>query len=161
MAFCLDTVTGKITSPEDVPVLVLGPVDVSWGRGDFAGGVKLRPLRWGGPSIPRGGPASSQGPYKREAGGSEAEGDGRCCAAGCEDAGGAASQGCGASRSWKRREQMLTFLWGKKRCPSHDAPPIWPPALPTTVMTPPSLLMTGPHWTQACQSQYPLLHPHQ
>ena len=67
----------------------------SRGRGDFAGGIKLRPLDSPGTSV------SSQGPYKREAGGSEAERDGRCCAAGCEDGGGAASQGCGTSRSWK------------------------------------------------------------
>lgn len=30
-------------------------------------------------------PVSSQGPHKREAGGSEVERDGRCCAVGCED----------------------------------------------------------------------------
>ena len=71
-----------------------------------------------------GGPASSQGPYKRETGGSDAERDGRGCAAGCEDAGGAASQGCGVSRSWKRREPMLPWsLWKDQPCPCLDLAP--------------------------------------
>lgn len=49
-------------------------------------------------------PVSSQGPHKREAGGSEAERDGRCVLLPVRMEGGATSHGCGASRSWKRQE---------------------------------------------------------
>ena len=83
------------------------------GKRDIAGGIKAPET--GMTLDSPGGPVSSQGPYKREAGGSEAERDGRCCTAGCEDGGGAASQGRGASRSWKRREPMLP--WSLRKDP--------------------------------------------
>ena len=63
-----------------------------------------------------GGPVSSQGPHRREAGGSESELEE--AAAGCEDGGRATSQGCGASRSWKRQEMVLPWsFWKDQPCP--------------------------------------------
>ena len=53
-------------------------------RGDLAGRIKLRPLRRDNPGFP-GGPVPSQGPFRREVGGSEAERVGRCWVAGCDE----------------------------------------------------------------------------
>lgn len=51
---------------------------------------------------------SSQGPYKREVEG-QRQRDRRCCSASCEDGvGGAVSQGCGTSRTWKSGEPVFT-----------------------------------------------------
>lgn len=51
---------------------------------------------------------SSQGPHKRETGGSEAERDGRCLAAGCENGG----RGCepGMQRLQKLGKEEVTSL---------------------------------------------------
>ena len=76
-------------SPTDRRGPVLRSDDLSpHSRGDSAGGVKQRPLRWGRACIPRPlrwgraciprAPVSSQRPCKRGAGGSEAERDRRC-----------------------------------------------------------------------------------
>ena len=59
---------------------------------------------------------SSQDPYKREGGGSEAERDAGLLAVRME--GGAASQACGTSRSWKRPEPVLPWsLQREQPCP--------------------------------------------
>ena len=73
------------TEQQNTPLLVPGPVNMSRGRRDFAGGIKLRPLRWGLPWIPQG----SQYHHRILMRGSacQKQRDRRCFAVGYEDGG--------------------------------------------------------------------------
>lgn len=66
-----------------------------------------------------GGPVSSQGPYKREREG-QRQRDGRCCAAGCEDGGGAMSRDAAPLEAGKGKS-----LCSEKTSPAHTW--IYPP----------------------------------